>query len=101
VPVRVDVDGPVDDLAPGLRALTYFFCSECLANMAKHSGASSARVRVSASADGRALSVSDDGRGGASLGGSRGLRGLADRVEVAGGALAVVSPPGGPARGSA
>jgi signal transduction histidine kinase len=27
---------------------------------------------------------------------SRGLRGLADRVEVAGGRLAVDSPPGGP-----
>ena len=101
VPVRVDVDGPVEDLGLGLRALTYFFCSECLANMAKHSGASSATVHVSASADRLALSVSDDGRGGASLAGSRGLRGLADRVEVAGGALSVVSPPGGPTRVSA
>jgi signal transduction histidine kinase len=96
VPVRVDVDGPVEDLTPGLRAMTYFFCSELLANMAKHSGASTATVRVSVSADRLALSVDDDGHGGASLANSRGLRGLADRIEVAGGTLSVISPPGGP-----
>ena len=45
-----------------------------------------------------AMSVSDDGCGGASLANSRGLRGLADRIEVAGGVLSVVSPPGGPTR---
>jgi hypothetical protein len=61
VPVQIDVDGPVEDLPPGLRALIYFFCSECLAN-------------------------------------SRGLRGLADRIEVTGGTLSVGSPPGGPTR---
>jgi signal transduction histidine kinase len=75
VPVRIDVDGAVEDLPPGLRALIYFFCSECLANMAKHAGASAAAVRVNA-ADGRlTVSVDDDGRGGVSLAGSRGLRG--------------------------
>jgi signal transduction histidine kinase len=96
VPVQIDLDGPVEDLPPRLRALIYFFCSECLANMAKHAGASAAAVRVNA-ADGRlTVSVDDDGRGGVSLAGSRGLRGLADRVEVAGGILSVVSPPGGP-----
>jgi signal transduction histidine kinase len=94
VPVLIDVNGPVEDLPPGLRALIYFFCSECLANVAKHAGASAATVRIDVTA-GRllasrlTLSVGDDGRGGVSLAGSRGLRGLADRIEVAG-------PPGGP-----
>jgi signal transduction histidine kinase len=41
------------------------------------------------------------GRGGASLANSRGLRGLADGIEVAGGILSVASPPGGPTRISA
>ena len=95
------MDGPVEDLPPGLRALTYFFCSECLANMAKHAGASTATVRMNATAGCLTISVGDDGRGGASLASSRGLRGLADRVEVAGGILSVVSPPGGPTRISA
>jgi signal transduction histidine kinase len=101
VPMQIDVDGPVEDLPPGLRALIYFVCSECLANMAKHSGASTATVRINATAGCLTISVGDDGRGGASMANSRGLRGLADRIEVAGGILSVVSPPGGPTRISA
>jgi signal transduction histidine kinase len=101
VPVHIDVDGPVEDLTPGLRALIYFFCSECLANMAKHAEARAATVRMNVTAGMLTMSVSDDGRGGASLANSRGLRGLADRIEVAGGILSVVSPPGGPTRISA
>jgi signal transduction histidine kinase len=101
VPVQIDVNGPVENLPAGLRALIYFFCSECLANMAKHSGASAATVRMNVTAGLLAMSVSDNGRGGASLANSRGLRGLADRIEVAGGILSVVSPPGGPTRISA
>ena len=101
VPVQIDVDGPVEDLPPGLRALTYFFCSECLANMAKHSGASTATVRMNVTAGCLTICVGDDGRGGASLANSRGLRGLADRIEVAGGILSVASPSGGPTRISA
>jgi signal transduction histidine kinase len=101
VPVRIEVTGPVSELPPGLRALAYFFCSECLANMAKHSAATAATVSVLAADGGLTLRVEDNGRGGAALTGSRGLRGLADRVEVAGGTLSVVSPPGGPTRVSA
>jgi signal transduction histidine kinase len=42
------------------------------------------------------ISVVDNGHGGAAATAARGLRGLADRVEVAGGRLTVSSPPGGP-----
>ena len=42
------------------------------------------------------ISVLDDGQGGATLSESRGLRGLADRIEVAGGSLTADSPAGGP-----
>ncbi|HEY1320097.1 MAG TPA: hypothetical protein VGF32_07610 [Streptosporangiaceae bacterium] len=69
--------------------------------MAKHAGARTATVRLNATAGRLTISVGDDGRGGASLASSRGLRGLADRIEVAGGTLSVVSPPGGPTRISA
>jgi signal transduction histidine kinase len=69
--------------------------------MAKHSGASAATVRMDVTADRLIVSVGDDGCGGASLANSRGLRGLADRIEVVGGILSVVSPPGGPTRISA
>lgn len=96
--VVVSVDGPVEELPPPLRALIYFFCAECLANVAKHARASTARVHVLRAGDRLTVAVSDDGQGGASLAGSRGLRGLADRVEVAGGELEVMSPAGGPTR---
>jgi signal transduction histidine kinase len=69
--------------------------------MAKHSGASAATVRMDVTAGLLIISVGDDGCGGASLANSRGLRGLADRIEVADGILSVASPPGGPTRISA
>ena len=40
------------------------------------------------------IAVGDDGRGGADPAGGSGLRGLVDRVEALGGALAIDSPPG-------
>ena len=38
--------------------------------------------------------MSDDGVGGADPGAGTGLRGLADRMQIVGGSLDVVSPPG-------
>jgi len=63
--------------------------------MSMSAASGSARATISS------ISVGDDGRGGASLASSRGLRGLADRIEVTGGTLSVASPPGGPTRISA
>jgi signal transduction histidine kinase len=40
--------------------------------------------------------VADDGRGGATLEGGTGLRGLAQRAAAVDGTLTVDSPPGGP-----
>ena len=39
------------------------------------------------------LEIADDGRGTATVGGGAGLRGLADRLDVAGGSLRVDSDP--------
>jgi hypothetical protein len=58
-------------------------------------------VQIDATAGRLNISVGDDGCGGASLANSRWLRGLADRIEVVGGILSVVSPPGGPTQISA
>jgi signal transduction histidine kinase len=68
-------------------------CAEALANVARHSGATHAAIAIRI---GTALTIEvrDDGRGGAVA--SRGLRGLADRVEAGGGALTIDSPAGGP-----
>ena len=93
LPVEI-VATPAGRLPEPVEAAAYFVVSECLANVSKHSGASSAQVSVTA-ADGRVtVSVSDDGVGGARLSGGSGLQGLADRVGAVNGALAVQSPPG-------
>ena len=68
--------------------------SEALANVAKHSQASSALVAVRTPPGRLVVTVSDDGAGGAAPGDGSGLRGLGDRVAAAGGVLCINSPPG-------
>jgi signal transduction histidine kinase len=92
VPVDI-VATPSERLPEPVEAAAYFVVSECLANVSKHSGASSAQVSVTV-ADGRVtVSVSDDGVGGARVADGTGLQGLTDRVGAVNGTLAVQSPP--------
>jgi signal transduction histidine kinase len=91
VELEVEVNGR---LAEAIEVTTYYVVSEALANVAKHSAASSVQVRVTASEERLEALVRDDGVGGADPGGGSGLIGLADRVEALGGRLAVTSPPG-------
>ena len=102
-PVPVSLDVPPRRFPAGVEAAVYFVCSEALANIARHAGATTAALRVW-ERDGRLyLEVTDDGAGGAVIGdgiqaggsaGGSGLRGLADRMAALGGTLAVHSPPG-------
>jgi len=93
-PFGVAVSAPGDRLAAPVEATAYFVCSEALANAAKHARATRARCAVAVH-DGRVcVEVADDGVGGADPAGGSGLRGLADRVETAGGMLTVSSPAG-------
>ena len=96
IPVQVIAEGPLGRLPDAHRALTYFFCSECLTNVARHALATTATVHLQLYGDHLTMRVQDDGQGGATMSGSRGLRGLADRVNVADGLFAIDSPPGGP-----
>jgi signal transduction histidine kinase len=96
VPVTLATSGPLEVLSDEQRALAYFFCAECLANVARHARATRATAEMHTDGRHLTMSVLDDGQGGATLSRSRGLRGLADRVEVAGGSLTADSPPGGP-----
>jgi hypothetical protein len=96
LPVAVDVRGAVERLPEPVRAAVWFICAEALANVARHAGATAARVTLAAEPDRVLLTVADDGRGGAAP--ARGLRGIADRAEALGGTLALDSPPGGPTR---
>jgi signal transduction histidine kinase len=97
-PVTVEVMGAVGELPEDVAAVAYFVCSEALANIAKHAGATRASVSLTTD-DGRlSVTIDDDGRGGADPTRGTGLRGLADRVEALGGLLHVESPTGGGTR---
>jgi signal transduction histidine kinase len=93
-PVRVDVRARDARFPPAVEAAAYFVCSESLANVVKHAGASHVTIDVASRSGALVVSVTDDGRGGAELGAGSGLRGLADRVQALGGRLTVTSPTG-------
>jgi signal transduction histidine kinase len=98
VPVDLAVDLPGGRLAPVTENTAYFVVSEALANVAKHSGATTCRVLVGCT-DGRlVVDVEDDGTGGAVQAPGHGLAGLADRLQAVDGRLSVDSPRGGPTR---
>jgi signal transduction histidine kinase len=89
MPIELRVSGFERRLRPDVETAAYFVVSEAIANAVKHAG-STALVVVVTQADGELkLSVSDDGSGLVRPGG--GIRGMADRVEALGGALAVES----------
>ena len=79
-----------------LEAVAYFVVSEALTNVAKHSGATAAAVRVSSDAERLVVEVTDNGHGGATAGAGSGLTGLTNRVAAVDGTFAVTSPAGGP-----
>jgi signal transduction histidine kinase len=98
-PVQTSV---VSDLAPGVRLppaverAAYFVVSEALANVAKHSGATSCEVRCRRDGAHLVVEVWDDGKGGAEVESGGGLAGLASRVTGVDGTFTVTSPVGGP-----
>ena len=95
LPVRLRVDVPAR-CSPAIEAVAYFVVSEALTNVTKHAGAGQAEVTVERAGDRLRVVVADDGRGGATLAGGTGLRGLAQRAAAVDGTLTVDSPPGGP-----
>jgi signal transduction histidine kinase len=95
VPVTVSISG--GQFSPEVEATAYFVVAEALTNVAKHSQAQSAEVRVQVEDGALLIEVRDDGVGGADARGS-GLLGLADRIAVLDGDLKVESPQGGGTR---
>ncbi|WP_039905818.1 sensor histidine kinase [Micromonospora lupini] len=93
VTVHADVDGALPEI---VETTAYFVVSEALSNVARHSGATGAGVRLSRVGGDLVVEVSDDGHGGADPARGTGLTGLADRVAAAEGRLLLSSPPGGP-----
>jgi signal transduction histidine kinase len=94
-PVPVTVDLAVTRVAPADAATLYFVAAEGVANAVRHAGAGRIALSVRPARGGVEVEVRDDGRGGADLAAGTGLRGLADRLSLAGGSLTLDSPAGG------
>jgi signal transduction histidine kinase len=95
IPAELKVSIPVRP-TPAIETIAYFCAAELLANAAKYSFANKIEIRADGRQDVLLLRVSDDGTGGADPARGSGLAGLAHRVAVVDGRLAIASPPGGP-----
>ncbi len=105
IPTRI-----VSDLAPGQRLSAetemgaYFVVAELLTNTAKHSAAASVSIEISlaeGATDGErrlAITITDDGKGGATFVNGHGLSGLGERIHGLRGTMQLSSPIGGPTR---
>jgi signal transduction histidine kinase len=94
-PIPVEVTTvPLEGISPAAELTAFYLVSEALANVAKHSQASTATIDVEIDGDILVVEITDDGVGGADTRGGSGLRGLADRVEAVGGRFMVWSPAG-------
>jgi PAS domain S-box-containing protein len=91
LPVATEVS--VGRLPSVIEATAYFVVSEALTNVVKHSGATTAEVRVHVENGSLRIAVRDDGVGGAQPDGG-GLVGLRDRLEALDGRLLIESPVG-------
>jgi signal transduction histidine kinase len=95
VPVEVDV--ALDERLPApLESALYFVIAEAMANIARHSHATWAFVRLWEEQGRLRLMVHDDGHGGADPARGSGLRGIRSRLATFDGKLTLSSPPGGP-----
>lgn len=96
IPVGVDVDLP--RLPMHIEQAAYFVVTESLANLNKHSLATSATIQAELDTGTLRLVIEDNGIGGADPAKGHGLSGLQQRLEGLEATLVVVSPRGGPTR---
>jgi len=93
---------PAVELPQELSRNAYFIASELLTNVAKHSRATEVGLTLDlrrvpeTDATWLDVTVTDNGRGGATTVAGHGLAGLEERVRGLGGVLVVTSPTGGP-----
>jgi len=102
VDVRAEVNGDLDGCTPSQRIALLRVVRESLSNVARHSGADSASVVVSANETELSVEIVDGGRGfdveAARKAGRLGLVGMSERVRLLDGTLELESRPGGPTR---
>lgn len=94
-PVRVRIEGDVDDVNPGIAAAAFRVAQESVTNARRHAaGASRIDVDVRVDADAVHLTVADDGAPVPAIGHGFGLVGMRERAALLGGTLSA-----GPAEG--
>jgi signal transduction histidine kinase len=86
----LEIDGPVDGLAPVVAADVLAVVREGLANAAKHADAGRLDLRVNVDDESVCVVVSDDGRGVDAERASGGLVNLAERAATRGGTFEIV-----------
>ena len=93
--VEVDFEYRADDLAlhPEIETALALALREAATNVIRHAGARRCRADLGRAGDDVALSIVDDGLGGARTDGN-GLRGMRERIEALGGRLEIVSDSG-------
>jgi signal transduction histidine kinase len=96
IPVDLTVELPAERLPAPVESAAYFAVAEAFANVAKHSEARSAWLRLSHANGLLSLAVGDDGRGGADPARGSGLRGIERRLRAFDGTIQISSPSGGP-----
>ncbi|MFC9329243.1 GAF domain-containing protein [Kitasatospora sp. NPDC057015] len=96
---RLSMEGLLDtDVPTAVADHVVAVLGEALSNAARHAGAGRVEVALQATGTQVVLTVQDDGVGIPAQGRRSGLRNLAERAEGLGGAMELVSPPGGGAR---
>jgi signal transduction histidine kinase len=97
IPVDFDTCGELGALAMPVEVVLLRAAQEALTNVRRHSGATSADLRLAGDADGVRLTVVDDGAGfdPAMATGGFGLAGMRSRAEQIGGSVTVHSGPAG------
>jgi len=97
LPLKVETDIELAGRPePPVESAAYFAVSEVLANAVKHSGASRVWLDMRYNDGMLRITITDDGRGGASPENGSGLRGIERRLGTFDGVLALSSPAGGP-----
>jgi signal transduction histidine kinase len=104
LPVTLEISGNFESMTASQRIALYRIVQEGLANVRKHSQATTARVTIYGGKSAVELQIVDDGRGfpveqtliSAAKRGRLGLVGIGERVRMLGGKFNVESRPGGP-----
>jgi signal transduction histidine kinase len=95
IPVRTQI--ALQGRAPApVESAVYFAVAECLANIGKHSGATSGWLSLTHDGGLLRVTIGDDGRGGADPESGTGMRGVMRRLSAFDGTMRVSSPSGGP-----